>query len=136
MKLVLDTNIFISSFYWGGNPEKIIQRIIDGVDELYISKEILEEISSVMARPKFKTQRETIESFTKSIDKISKKIVIMGQVKNICRDSEDDNKLECGLLSNADYIITGDDDLLVLKEYANIKIIKPKEYLEIVDIDI
>jgi len=37
MKLVLDTNIFISAFYWGGNSEKIINRIIEGMDELFIS---------------------------------------------------------------------------------------------------
>ena len=49
MKLVLDTNIFISAFYWGGNSQKIINRIIEGIDELYISEEIINEISEVMA---------------------------------------------------------------------------------------
>jgi hypothetical protein len=37
MKLVLDTNIFISSFFWGGNPRKIMERIIDGKDALYVA---------------------------------------------------------------------------------------------------
>ena len=46
---------------------------------------------------------------------------------------QDDNKiLQCGLDGNVDYIITGDNDLLVLKEYNKIKIIKPKDYLDIV----
>ena len=39
MKLVLDTNIFISAFYWGGNPQRIMNRIIEGVDSLYVSNE-------------------------------------------------------------------------------------------------
>jgi len=76
MKLVLDTNIFISAFYWGGNSEKI---------------------------------------------------------KGICRDKDDDDKLECAILSNADFIITGDEDLLVLRDYETVKIVTQKEYLDIID---
>jgi putative PIN family toxin of toxin-antitoxin system len=53
MKIVLDANIFISAFYWGGNPELIINRVIEGLDELYFSKEILDEVTDVMARPNF-----------------------------------------------------------------------------------
>jgi len=63
MKLVLDTNIFISAFYWGGNSQKIINRIITGLDELFVSEKILEEISEVMVRPKFKTEQDTIEKY-------------------------------------------------------------------------
>jgi putative PIN family toxin of toxin-antitoxin system len=51
MKIVLDTNIFISSFFWGGLPRKVFKRVIEEMDELFISKEILEEIVSVMSRP-------------------------------------------------------------------------------------
>ena len=52
MKVVLDTNIFVSSFYWAENPRKIFDRITNGLDELYITDEILEEITSVMIRKK------------------------------------------------------------------------------------
>jgi len=41
MKLVLDSNIYISSFFWGGNPRKIMTRIIDGKDSLFVSDEIV-----------------------------------------------------------------------------------------------
>jgi len=58
MKLVLDTNIYISSFFWGGNPRKIMERIISGKDSLFVSKEILAEVFSVMVRPKFNAGRE------------------------------------------------------------------------------
>jgi predicted transcriptional regulator len=46
-KIVLDANIFISSFFWGGNPRMILERIIAGRDELFISKEILDEIYDI-----------------------------------------------------------------------------------------
>ena len=53
---------------------------------------------------------------------------------DVCRDSDDDKILECALLANADYIISGDDDLLVLEEFRGIRIITAKEYLEKVNI--
>ena len=132
MILVLDTNIFISAFYWGGNPQKLIDRIIEGLDELYVSNEILSEIASVMNRPKFKTQPEIIENYIKTIEKIGKKVFITGKLKGICRDKDDDNKIECGVLCGADYIITGDEDLLVLKKYQQMEMITVREYFEIV----
>ena len=131
MKLVLDSNIFISAFYWGGNPQEVINRIIEGLDELYVSNEILAEISEVMMRPKFKTDMQTIDTYIKAIEKAGKKVFITGKVKEICRDKDDNTILECGLLSGAEYIITGDDDLLSLKRYQNIKIISVHEYLKI-----
>ena len=130
MKLVLDTNIFISAFYWGGNPQKILDRVVEGKDELYISNEILDEISAVMKRPKFKTCAETIDRYIKTIEKMGKKVFIAGNIKGICRDGDDDNKIECGVACKADFIITGDEDLLVLEEYQSIRIVTPKDYLQ------
>ena len=129
MKIVADTNIFISSFFWGGTPRKVMERIIDGKDKLFVCKEILQEAASVMARPKFNVSREYIIRFINSIEEIANYVTITGIVKQICRDSEDDKILECALLANADYIITGDADLLILKEFQGIKIITANEYI-------
>ena len=129
MKIVLDTNIFISSFFWGGNPRKIVQRIIDGKDELFICKEILQEIASVMVRPKFNVSNESVMRFIHSIEDIANHIVLSGIVQQVCRDSEDDKILECALLANADYIITGDTDLLIFEEFCGVKIITANEYV-------
>jgi len=133
MKLVLDTNIFISAFYWGGEPLKLINRIIEGQDELFVSNEILNETASAMARPKFKTKPEIIDRYIRTIEKIGKKVFITGNVKGICRDRDDDDKIECGILSGADFLITGDEDLLVLKNYKQLKILTVKEFLDKAD---
>jgi putative PIN family toxin of toxin-antitoxin system len=132
MKLVLDTNIFISAFYWDGNSQQVINRIIEGVDELYITNEIINEIADVMGRPKFKTKPEIIERYIRTIEKIGKKVFITGMIKGICRDKDDDVIIECGLLSSADYLITGDSDLLVIHEYQQMKIIEVKRFFEII----
>jgi len=133
MRLVLDTNIFISAFYWGGNSQKIIDRINEGVDELYISEQIINEISEVMSRPKFKTENAIINGYIKTIEKSSEKILIEGKIKGICRDKDDDDKLECAIICNADFIITGDDDLLVIRNYENINVVTPKAYIDIIN---
>ena len=130
MKLVLGTNLFISSFFWGGNPRKIMTRIIDGKDTLYVSDEILYEVFSVMKRPKFNINHRQIIHFINSIKEIAHRVVILGMVKNVCRDSDDDKILECAVLANVDFIISGDNDLLSLKEFNGIPVITASEYIE------
>jgi len=129
MRIVLDTNIFISSFFWGGNPRRIMERIIDGKDKLFICKEILHEIASVLARPKFNISDEYIARFVHSIEEVAHNIALIGVVQHVCRDSNDDKILECALLANADHIITGDADLLTLEDFRGIKIVTAFEFI-------
>jgi len=131
MKIVLDANIFVSSFFWGGNPRFVLERVITGIDELFITKEILNEIETVLERPKFHAEKEKIAYFINSIEEIGNNVVPGRQVKNGSRDKADNKYLECGITVDVDYIISGDIHLLELKEYENIKIVTAKEYLEI-----
>ncbi|GHU75151.1 hypothetical protein FACS189461_0860 [Spirochaetia bacterium] len=133
MKVVIDINIFVSSFFWKGNPRKVVNRSRDGLDELYITQEILEQISKVINRPKFNANKDGVMFFIKSIEEIAKFILVTEKIQNGSRDVDDNVILECGITGNVDYIITGDDDLLVLKEFNGIKIVAPKEYLEIIE---
>jgi putative PIN family toxin of toxin-antitoxin system len=132
MKVVLDANIFISSFFWGGNPRTILERVIAGTDELFISKEILDEIYDVIRRPKFYADEDEINYFISSIEEIANKIIPKKRIKNGSRDKTDNKYIECGITANVDYIISGDIHLLEIKEYEKIKIITAKDYLEIV----
>ncbi|GHV86005.1 hypothetical protein AGMMS50230_16130 [Spirochaetia bacterium] len=132
MKVVIDINIFVSAFLWEGNPEKIIDRVIDGTDVLYITKEILEQISEVLNRPKFNADKEGVKYYIKAIEEMANELTAAIKIQNGSRDIDDNSILECGITGNVDYIITGDDDLLVLKEFNGIKIITPKDYLEII----
>ena len=132
MKIVLDANIFISSFFWGGNPQKVVERIIAGMDELFITKEILDEIDDVVRRPKFHADNDRINYFINSIEEIGNKITPLKEIKNGSRDKTDNKYIECGIAANVDYIISGDVHLLEIKNYGSIKIITAKEYLDIV----
>jgi len=132
VKIVIDSNIFISSFFWGGYPREVFERVINGLDELYITDEIIKEITSVMNSSKFITNSNEVEDYIKIIEKYSKKIISKNVLESTSRDKDDDKILQCGLDGGVDFIVTGDKDLLVLIEYEKIKIMKPKEYLEIV----
>ena len=133
MKIVLDSNIFISSFYWAGNPRKVFDRVTNGLDELFITREVINEIASVMAREKFITKIDEINEYIKIIKNYSINIMSKNDPKDISRDKGDNKILQCGVDGNVEFIITGDDDLLVLKEYNKIKIVNPAEYLKIVE---
>ena len=132
MKIVLDANIFISSFFWGGNPRTVLERAIAGIDELFITKEILDEINNVIVRPKFHADADEINYFINSIEEISNKIIPRKRIDNGSRDKTDNKYIECGITAHANYIISGDIHLLEIKEYETVKIVTAKEYLEIV----
>ncbi len=132
-KLVLDTNTLVSAFFWDGNESDLFEKIEKGKFELFISKEILDEVEDVLNRDKFK--EVTLKANQKS-DEIIQKIIsvshfVIGPKLNIkiCRDSKDDKFIECAVNANADYIVSGDKDLLVLKKYKTIKIVKTSQVL-------
>ena len=123
MKIVVDTNIFVSSFLWKGNPRKIIDRIVNRFDSLYITDEILIEIRKVMLREKFKLNEHIVDDYLNTIKYFSIKVFPKNKIENISRDKDDDKFLRCGIEGNVDYILTGDLHLLELKNYENIEII-------------
>jgi len=83
-----------------------------------------------MERKKYKINKNEINEYIKIIESYSIKI-ISKNIPEVSRDIDDNKILQCAVDGNCDFIITGDGDLLVLKEYNNIKIIKPREYLEL-----
>ena len=130
MKIVIDSNVFVSSFFWQGNPRKVFDRVTNGFDELYLTDAILNELSNVMLRKKFSLEKHRVEEYIKVIEHFSIKLFHDDDIENISRDISDNKILKCGLAGDVDFIITGDYDLLVLKRYRNIKIASPKEYLD------
>ena len=135
LKLVFDTNTLISAFFWQGKEFELFQKIEQGKVELYLSQEILEEIKEVLNRDKFKSViLKTNQTPNEIIQKIiSVSNIVMGEKLGIkaCRDDKDNKLLECAILAKADYLVSGDEDLLVLKKYEKIKVVKSSEILSI-----
>ena len=131
MKIVLDANIFISAFFWGGKPQQVMERVISGIDELYITKEIMDEIEDVIRRPKFQANKDMVNYFLTSIEEIGNKITPQKLQSNGSRDRKDNIYIECGIAANADYIISGDIHLLEMGKYGKIRISSARDYLSI-----
>ena len=135
MKIVVDTNIFISAYIYGGDVRGITTRYAKKSDALFITDEIMNEVKNVFGRPKFGLSKEQFDYVITDIEKHGNKVTVLPQhqIGAVCRDPKDIKYLECAVAAKADCIITGDLDLLVLKEYNGIKILTAKEYLDIVN---
>ena len=134
LKVVIDTNTVISApLSEEGNPAKIFELLLLEEINNFRSEEITNEIAEVFNREKIKkliSENKTnfvIDSY-KKVSKLVKPNIKLSIVK----DDEDDNRiLECAETANANYIISGDRHLLELKNHKNIKIVSPKEFLDI-----
>ena len=128
MKVVFDSNIFISAFVIPGTKaEKAIFRIMDGKDILIISKAIIDEVLTVLAG-KFSRDRETISHTAVFLSELGALVRPAKRVK-VFKDDPDNRILECAVKGKADAIVTGDKAMLEVKEYQGIRIITLKEYL-------
>jgi hypothetical protein len=135
MRLVIDTNLWISSLF----SEDLRQRLqsIIGNDQFYIlaSEELLEEIKNVVLRPKFQKfiKKEHIdlvmEILSKRLD-----IVEVKSLVQVCRDPKDDFILALCKDGKADFLVTGDNDLLVMKKFENTKIVSLSAFEQLLQI--
>lgn len=127
-KVVLDTNVLISAIGFGGKPRVVLLLAIEGEIKGIISRVLLAELHEVISKkfPKLEPQLLIIE------EQIKEKFTIVQPKKsvNISRDEDDNRVLEAALEGRCEYIITGDEDLLNLSKFKNIKIITPNEFLK------
>ena len=130
MRVVFDTNIFISAFVIPGSlAEKAILKIIEGKDSLLISKGIINEVLSVLSS-KFARDREGLSHVAVTLSELAE-LVKPGRRVKIFMDEPDNRILECAIYGEADLLVTGDKEMLQLREYKGVKIISLKEYLEL-----
>ena len=130
IKAVLDTNILLSSLFWKGQPRKIVDLAIENKFRAVTSADILEELKCVLEEDFSQVPYDARERILRDI--LSYSVLIIPKkitVKNL-RDFQDTKIIACALEAEAEYIVTGDKDLLVLKEYARIKITTAREFLE------
>ncbi len=129
-KVLLDTNILISALGWNSKPKEIFRKCIAGELKLITSPEQIDELQRVMDYPKFHFTVEQKKSFISIILEIAEIVEITGKIKVIKDDPDDDIILETAIVGRAGYIVSGDPHLLKLKEFAGIKIVTAKDFLQ------
>jgi len=130
LKVVFDTNIFISAFVIpGGKAEEAYLNVLRGNFNLYASVAILTETAQKL-REKFGWEEDKITHLLKTIAKSATVIKTQPHL-HLLVDEPDNRILECAIAAKADFIVTGDKHLLSLKHFQNIKIVRLSDFLEI-----
>ncbi len=129
-RCVLDTNVLISRLLMASSVPGRAAQCAAGTGVLLVSEATLDELMEVLTRPKFDRYitLEERQGFMQRLLRIAERVVILRRVQ-ACRDSRDDKFLEVAINGDADVIITGDRDLLVLHPFMGIPILTPTDYL-------
>ena len=130
LKVVLDTNIYVSAIFWKGIPHKIVRKAADNEFLAFASNHILNELQTVLARD-FGRNKDEISVIISSLNLFLKLVESKVKVDLVKADPPDDRILECALACNAKYIVSQDNHLLKLKEYRDIRIINPTEFFDL-----
>ncbi len=129
MKIVIDTNVVVSALFFGGKPQKLLHCAITGVLEVVVSKEIIEEYNELVERisDKYSGRKENF-SLNEFISIC--RLVSPTRKIDVCRDRDDNKFLECAAEAKCLYVVSGDNDLLALKQFEDIEIITVTEFFD------
>ena len=127
---VLDTNVLVSGIFWGGGPLRLLSAWVAGEMELCATPQVLSEYCDVIDRLAVRCDRQDLAKRWKSF--IFEHLVLIEETRTYhgVRDPKDDKFVACALSAGATILVSGDDDLLTLREVEGVKIIKVAEWLK------
>ena len=136
MKVVLDTNIFVSALISpNGVPAQILFH--EAEFQLVIAEEILAELERVLhydrLQKRYQLREEMIQGYLATLRADSEVVTITNPVQGVSADPDDDKFLACAVAGQADYIVSGDPHLTDLESYQGISILKPRQFLALLD---
>ena len=132
-KIVIDTNIIVSSLIQRSYPFKIVyELLLDNKFDICVSEELMSEYYEVLNRPKFSRFPDFLSKAKILLAEIeSKSLKFEPKLKlNLISDIDDNMILELAVECSANFIITGNSNDFTFSEYKQTKILSPKEYWE------
>jgi putative PIN family toxin of toxin-antitoxin system len=134
MKVVLDTNIFVSGWLWGGMPDRVLNLGENRLINVCASEALLNELQSTLSQDKFGSKFQILGVTVNDLMQGIRELVEVYPISAIhvpdLRDRNDNMILATAIAADADVIVTGDRDLLVLQEYEGIAIVTAREFLD------
>lgn len=131
MRAVIDTNVLIAALLWRTEPHALLAHVRSGSLGLISSPALLAELGDVLGRPKFdailvraKTSREQALAEVRQLAEVIEPPPLP---QPVCRDPDDDAVLALAIAAQADLIVSGDKDLLVLGQFDRIPIVSPAQ---------
>jgi uncharacterized protein len=131
-RLVLDTNVVVSAVLWGGKPGELIAAAGEGDVRLHSDRLLLDELRASLERPKL-ARRVAAKGLTADaiLADYRRLVTLTRRVLPGAwsRDPDDDRVIACAIAARADFLITGDDDLLTLQGIEGVRIVSPAAFL-------
>ncbi len=133
-RLVLDTNVLVSAFLWRGTPGRLIELVGEKEVQLFTSRALLDELAATLAKKKLAryvaatglSAAQMLAGYRRAATTVTARRLD----ERASRDADDDAVLACALAARADLIVSGDDDLLVLKSFKGIAIVSVAAAIE------
>ena len=130
LRVVVDTNVLVSALVFGGVPRKVMEILIEEAT-VVTSPEILTELRRIV-HAKFPAFLEDLQRLEQLLKRDGVQVVLGDTHVTASRDPDDNKVIETAIAGACSYIISGDKDLLDLKQYEDIQIVTPANFLEII----
>ena len=135
VRVVPDTNVYVSALLWTGIPHRLLRLAEAGEVTLVTTPAIMEELREVLGRPKFRLRISTLQtSVAELMESLLSAVEVIPDLAIepvIKRDPDDDKILACAVAAQAEWLISGDDHLLSVKRYKGIAIVTSSQFFRI-----
>ena len=128
-----DTNIYVSGYEFGGLPRRFLDLATAGAFRLDISDAILTETLRIL-REKFQWSKEELQAVHSDMLTYTQYTTPIQALTVVAADPDDDRVVECAVAAGSQFIVTGDNDLLQLGNYGDIRIVRVAEFLRLMQI--
>jgi uncharacterized protein len=132
MRVVIDTNVFISGIFWKGPPRKILLEWRINKFQMVLSADILNEYRRVVDEMSQKRGPIDVDDLFEVVGLNSILVQPVRFARPVCKDPDDDMFLEAAISGEAEYIVTGDKKLLELNGYGYIAVLTPGAFLKLI----
>ncbi len=130
IRAVLDTNIWISGFLFGGEVRRVLRAAVECKFEAVISQPLLSGLERVLSAGKFGLAPDVVAAFMGEVRNLADLARPHLKVRAVPRDPSDNAVLECAIAGRAAIVVTGDRHLLALASYRGIEILSASGFLQ------
>jgi len=130
MRIVIDTNVVASAVFFGGRPEELLRKVLAHEVIAVATEEIVTEYQKTLdyLAAKYKGKKVVLSA----VPIISAMELIFSKTKvDVCRDPDDNKFISCALDGQCYYVVSGDKDLLTIREFSNVQIVTVADFLAI-----
>lgn len=134
MRAVIDTNILIRALIKPeGTVGPVLRRLAAGDYSIIYSEPLLEELFAKLVLPRIRVKYRVDDEAVKAllaVFALRGELVLPDRTVRVCRDPDDNMMIEAALAGNASHVVTGDEDLLVLKSFETVRFVTPRVFLK------